>query len=230
MRTGAVSAQGGLLRRSHQPGVLGLALTLSLAARLISACSPGAAADDSAASSVTVSGRIIDDSSRGLSGVQVELSPGMPGGGGQTVVTGADGSYSIKVPKGWTGRVRLKAAACTVYTPASRAYANISTDQMNQDYRSGYRTVVISGRVTDSSGEGIPGVTISGLTAFTGTSYVTVTTGPAGFYRHTVMCGFSHPEIKPVKPGHVFSPVSRVYSNVSADLVNQDYRASRQAR
>jgi hypothetical protein len=187
----------------------------------------GAAAYDSAAESVAISGRVVDDGSTGVSGVLVELSPTGSGGGRQSAITGTDGTYSIKVQKGWTGRVRPKATACIIYSPESRSYTNVSADQSNQDYRTGYRTVVISGRVTDSSGNGIPGVTIGGLTAFTGTTYITVVTGPDGSYRHRVLCGFSHPEIKPAKPNHAFTPVSRNYSGVTADLVNQDYQGSR---
>jgi len=223
-------AHEGLPRRTRLAGLLGLSMMLSLTAQLLSVGSVDAAAYDSAAESVTISGKILDDGSKGLSGVQMEFSPGLPGGGGQTVVTGSDGTYSVKVRKGWTGRARPKAAVCTVYAPASRSYTSISADQSNQDYQSGYRMVVISGRVTDSLGKGIPGVTMSGLTAFTGTSYVTVTTGPDGSYRHTVMCGFSLPAVKPVKPNHVFSPVSRNYTTVTADMVNQDYQGSGQPR
>jgi hypothetical protein len=187
----------------------------------------GAAAYDSAAESLVISGRVVDDGSTGVSGVLVELSPAVPGGGRQTAITGTDGTYSIKVQKGWTGRVRPKSTACIIYSPESRSYTNVSTGQSGQDYRTGYRTVVIAGRVTDASGKGIPGVTIGGLTAFTGTTYITVVTGPDGFYRHRVLCGFSHPEIKPAKPNHAFTPVSRNYSGVTADLVNQDYQGSR---
>ncbi len=206
----------------------GLVLAVSLGMQLLFTGPRSAAACGPDPELVSVSGKITDDRARGLPGVQLELSPEVPEG--RTVVTGADGTYAIKVRKGWTGRVTPKATGCTIYTPASRAYTNVSADQSNQDYQSGYRTVVISGRVTDSSGKGIPGVTIRGLTVFTGTSYVTVTTGPDGCYRHVVMCGFSHPEVKPVKPGHDFSPVSRGYVHVTADMSNQDYRGVRQSR
>ncbi len=204
------------------------AAALGLAAVLLCFESGRTAAYGSTAESATISGRIVDDGSQGVSGVLVELTPVPAGGGRQKVVTGTDGAYSIKVPKGWAGMVRPKAAVCAVYSPESKSYTNVTADRPSQDYQVSYRTVLISGRVTDSSGKGIPGVTIGGLAAFTGTTYVTVVTGPDGSYRHRVLCGFSHPEVKPAKPNCVFTPVSRSYSGVTADLVNQNYQGSRQ--
>ena len=200
---------------------------LGLATLLICFVAVGAAADDSAAESVTISGRVVDDGSQGVSGIFVELVPAPAGGDRQTAMTGNEGAYSIKVPKGWTGRVRPRQNACAVYSPESRPYTKVTADQASQDYHAAYRTVVISGRVTDASGQGIPGVTIGGLSAFTGTTYVAVVTGTDGYYRHRVLCGFSHPEVKPAKPNYAFVPVSRVYSGVTADLANQDYQAIR---
>jgi hypothetical protein len=207
----------------------GLPTLLILAPLLMLIAIGGARAYDLLAESVTISGRVVDDGARGVSGVLVELIPAVPSGDRQTVTTGADGTYSAKVQKGWTGRVRPKPTACAVYSPESKSYANLGVDQPNQNYQAGFKTVVISGRVADSAGKGIPGVVIGGLTAFTGTTYVTVVTGPDGSYRQRVLCGFSHPEIKPVKPNHVFRPVSRSYSGVSTDLVNQDYQGSQRA-
>ncbi len=156
----------------------------------------------------------------------LEYVPVLPDGDRQAA-TGADGTYSIKVPRGWTGRVRPKRIACAAFSPESRSYTKVVADRPGQDYHAAYRTVVISGRVTDASGTGMAGVTIGGLAAFTGTTYVTVVTGPDGFYRHRVLCGFSHPEVKPAKPNYAFVPVSRNYSGVTADLINQDYQAVR---
>ncbi len=186
----------------------------------------GAQAYTLPAESVTIAGRVVDDGFRGVSGVLVELTPAPESGGRQTAVTGTDGAYTVKVPKGWTGRVRPRQTACAAYSPESRSYTKVTGDQPSGDYQISYRTVLIAGRVTDSSGKGIPGVTIGGLAAFTGTTYVTVVTGPDGFYHHRVLCGFSHPEIKPAKPGYVFIPVSRSYSGVTADLASQDYQGS----
>lgn len=199
---------------------------LGLACLLVCFETAGAAVDNSAAESVTISGRIVDDGARGVSGVLVEVIPAVPSGDRQTVTTGTDGAYSAKVREGWAGRVRPKPAACTFYSPESKSFANVGADQPNQNFQTGFKTVLISGRVTDSSGKGIPGVVIGGLTSFTGTTYVTVVTGPDGSYRQRVLCGFSHPGIKPEKPSHVFRPVSRSYSGVSTDLVNQDYQGS----
>jgi hypothetical protein len=62
----------------------------------------------------------------GLEGVVMNGLPGNP-------VTTADGSYSVEVQEGWSGTVTPTLADYT-FSPASRPYTNVTSDQLNQDY------------------------------------------------------------------------------------------------
>jgi len=75
----------------------------------------------------------------------------------------------------------------------------------------------ISGFVRTSEGSGIDGVT---LTFSNGGG--STTTGTLGYYHHAVSSGWSG-TVTPSKTDYSFDPPSRSYSNVTADVPNQDY-------
>jgi hypothetical protein len=54
-------------------------------------------------------------------------------GGPQTVTADGSGNYTITVLSGWSGTVTPSKAGY-VFTPASRTYSNVTSDQLNQDY------------------------------------------------------------------------------------------------
>jgi len=62
-----------------------------------------------------------------VSGVNLNFS-----NGGQ-VTTGSDGSYAISVPNGWSGTV-TPIHQCLTFSPLSRSYNNLTTNQPLQDY------------------------------------------------------------------------------------------------
>ncbi|SFF56468.1 carboxypeptidase-like regulatory domain-containing protein [Thermoflexibacter ruber] len=72
-------------------------------------------------------------------------------------------------------------------------------------------TITISGRITNSSGQGISGVSIGGTT-----------TNSTGNYSITVSVGYSG-ILTPILNAHAFSPASRSYYSVTTNQVNQDY-------
>ncbi len=76
---------------------------------------------------------------------------------------------------------------------------------------------LISGFVRTSEGTGISGVLLEGLPD-------NPTTDATGFYQGSVNPGFSD-EVRPVKGGFTFAPVTRSYNNVQADMLAQDYTA-----
>jgi len=73
----------------------------------------------------TISGTIAAGGT-GIEGVLITATPG-----GQTVITDAEGKYSIKVPYGWTGEISPTKEGFA-FDPASESYTNVM-----QDYKDG---------------------------------------------------------------------------------------------
>jgi len=143
-----------------------------------------------------------------LSGVVMEGLPGSP-------TTDASGYYEATVDCGWSGTV-TPTATRYVFSPSSRSYNNLSSDQPGQDYEA-YPGWIISGSVKTEADEGIGGVLIT----FSGVE-TTATTSADGSYSHTVIEGWSG-EATPFKICYSFSPSSLSYSNLTSDQSNQDY-------
>lgn len=77
---------------------------------------------------------------------------------------------------------------------------------------------LISGRVVENGGAGVGDVVLAGLPD-------DPKTNSEGYYVASVPLGWSG-TVTPTKAGYTFSPVTRVYSNVTANQVNQDYTAT----
>ena len=75
---------------------------------------------------------------RYLTGIKIEFSGGLG-----TVVTDAGGAFSKEVPYSWTGTVTPSDPndPTAAFTPPSREYANIQSDQPGQDFRAVYQAV-----------------------------------------------------------------------------------------
>lgn len=76
-------------------------------------------------------------------------------------------------------------------------------------------TYTISGKISNSQGEGMTGVTLQGFPG-------TVTTNAAGIYSATVSPGFSG-TITPILSGYTFEPEKRTLNNVQADAPAQHF-------
>ena len=83
------------------------------------------------------------------------------------------------------------------------------------------KTYTISGTVT-VGGSGLEGVLIDSLPGGP-------TTNNSGYYATTVDYGWSG-TVTPFKAGYTFSPPSRIYTNVTAEQINQDYIATANTR
>jgi hypothetical protein len=83
----------------------------------------------------------------------------------------------------------------------------------------GLETVTISGRVRDADGVGIGGVQMTGLPAGS-------VTDKDGYYEAQVTLG-GYGSVKPKAEGYLFSPREQSFSDVSADVSDQDYVAFR---
>jgi len=145
----------------------------------------------------------------GLPGVVMSGLPGSP-------VTNASGVYTATVDYGFSGTA-TPALTGYGFTPPSRTYSNVTSNQTAQNYTASLNALAISGTVT-AGGAALPGVVISGLPG-------TPTTNASGVYTATVDYGFSG-TATPILAGYAFTPSSRTYSSLAADQTGQDYAAS----
>ncbi|MGB8285086.1 MAG: hypothetical protein WCE22_00040, partial [Candidatus Aquirickettsiella gammari] len=152
-----------------------------------------------AQTSFTISG------STGIDGVTMNGLPGNP-------VTSNGGLYSATVPYGWSGTVKPAKMGYT-FTPKSRSYNNITASQSSQNYTAIQINFTISGNA------GISGATMTGLPG-------APVSNSRGTYSATVPYGWSG-TVTPAKPGYVFTPTSRTYTNVTVNISKQNYTASR---
>lgn len=157
------------------------------------------AAIEGRAITYTISGSI-----PGLSGVTMNGLPNNP-------VTDENGNYSDIVKYGWGGTVTPVKAGYT-FEPANRTYPKVTSDQSNQDYTATLKTFVISGTTR------MEGVVMNGLPG-------NPITGSDGTYRATVDYNWSG-TVTPTKVGYIFTPVSKPYSAVTRNQMNQDYRGT----
>lgn len=144
-----------------------------------------------------ISGRITE-SNMGLAGVTISAS----NGGGSTT-TDSSGYYSLSVPFGWSGTVTAMKDGYT-FTPASRAFNNVVSDQ-TLDFSASIIAPerIVFGYVMDEDSAAISGVTI---TASNGGG--SVKTDASGYYRVSVPVTWSG-LVTPTKDGYRFYPDSR---------------------
>ncbi len=160
----------------------------------------------------TISGTIsVATSAAPLSGVVMDGLPGSP-------TTDASGYYEATVDCGWSGTV-TPTMTRYVFSPSSRNYDNLGSDQAGQDYEA-YPGWIISGSVKTAADEGIGGVEI----AFSGVD-TTATTSADGSYSATLIEGWSG-DATPFRICYSFSPSSLSYSNLTSDQPDQDYRGT----
>ena len=158
-----------------------------------------------------------------LSGTVTSGASALPGvafaAGAGTTCTSSDasGQYTCAVPRGWSGTVTPTLGGY-VFSPASRTYANVSADQVAQDFTA-TATYQLTGQVT-RNGSPVAGV------AFAATGGSTCTSSNAsGGYACTVPQGWSG-TVTPSLSGYAFSPASRSYTSVAASQSAQDFIAT----
>jgi hypothetical protein len=140
-----------------------------------------------------------------LDGVTMSGLPGSP-------QTSGGGFYSATANHGWSGTVTPTKVGYT-FSPESLAYDNVTSDHLDQDYTPTVTSYTISGSVGT-----LDGVTMNGLPGNPETS-------GGGLYSATVGHGWSG-TVTPTKEGYNFGPPNRVYANVNADQLNEDYLPS----
>jgi len=148
----------------------------------------------------------------GSTGVAGVTMAGLPGEGGQTVVTDQNGYYNATVKYGWAGTVKPAKEGYT-FEPASKPYQRVTADMAAEDYVPTPITFTISGKVTgaeDVELVGLPGNPI---------------TGPDGSYSVSVPYGWAE-MIRPTKEGFTFTPSNKGYPPIKASKTNENYTAA----
>jgi Concanavalin A-like lectin/glucanases superfamily/Carboxypeptidase regulatory-like domain len=156
----------------------------------------------------TISGRVLDNSGRGVSGLSLTLS----GAETQTVNTNADGSYAFApIPAGVDYMITL--AQTTIYNSAAQSVTALTADQV-VDFRPTFRPYVIGGRVTDGRGNGLNNI----LVTLSGTQTATSRTDTQGNYSFNVSATGDYTLTPSIEQDvYDFSPLAQSFHNVIGD-------------
>ena len=161
---------------------------------------------------IIVSGSIIRADGSGIGDVTLTVS-----GDAGSVVSNADGTYSVNLRYGWSGTI-TPAKRGNVFTPLNRSYVNLEQDQPEQDYLGGLESIRVSGRVT-LDGNGLDGVSVA-----LSDGSASAVTDSDGFWAVEVSWGWSG-AIVPAKAGYIFTPSRRELPPVRQVMVDQDFSA-----
>jgi type II secretory pathway component HofQ len=123
----------------------------------------------------------------------------------------ATGTYTAKVPYGFTGTVTPTKLGWS-FTPPSFEYNSLAQDQLKQNFKPQRITFKITGNV------GQPQVTLGGFPT-------SVVSGPDGSYSADVDFNWKGTVI-PRKDGFTFEPASREYNELQMSQASQDYQFS----
>jgi hypothetical protein len=162
-----------------------------------------------------ISGTVTTPVNTGIPGVKLEFTNIDPADYGYTY-TNDNGNYIYTVLNGWSGKVTPTKSQYQ-FELAFRRYDNVNFDFLFQDYKA---SPVISGRVSTGAGEGVADVLLTFSNRGGSTS-----TDANGKYIHAVKQGWTG-EVTPYIASHTFLPASKEYTEVFADLWDQDYAAS----
>ena len=157
-----------------------------------------------------ISGAVTDSIGNPLEGVLMQGLPGSP-------PTDSGGEYVATVPCGWSGTV-TPILECYAFEPQNRSYNDVRSSVSNQDFTGNLQYYTVSGTIRDASGNGIPGVTVTGLPG-------NPVTNDQGFYSVVVECDFVG-KITPIKDCYYFNPPTLDCLNVKQDIPNQDFLAT----
>jgi len=167
----------------------------------------------SAPSFVTISGYVKTGGGVGIEDVVISASSG------ESDTTDASGYYELSVESPWTGTVTPSKSNWS-FSPPSRSYSGITTDQPAQNYTGTYisPTITISGYVWTIGIYGLKDVLVS---ASTGES---TTTDIYGYYELTLSNPWTG-SITPSKSSWTFNPPVKSYINVGSDMTYVNFGA-----
>jgi len=157
---------------------------------------------------VTISGTIFDNTERGLGGVTVSLT-----GTQQAVaITDINGNYIFTVLSGGTYTI-TPSKINFLFEPQNLFFQGLTASVANANFFGSFLNFSISGRVTDSNGNGIPAVTMT----LAGAGAQTQQTDAIGNYSFPQVAAGGNYILTPTKFGLDFSPLNQVFNNLSGD-------------
>ncbi|MEJ2703327.1 MAG: hypothetical protein P8Z79_12880, partial [Sedimentisphaerales bacterium] len=160
---------------------------------------------------MTISGRILNEKKEPVSDIYVMAEPA----GGRTR-TDSNGEYELEVDYGWRGKVTPTREGYSFRMP-SRTYGTVTRDQPNQNFTAIVQTFTIRDSVVIGKTP-VADVTIT-ATDDQGKVTDTAKTDAKGQFTITVPYGWSG-EIAPTKPGLIFNPPSRPYTDIRTNYLN----------
>jgi hypothetical protein len=174
-------------------------------------------------STYVISGHILDGVAAPISDVNVSAEnsggPYTSRYGGGSDITDANGCYEVVVDYNWSGKV-VPSKYAYGFEPNSREYANVIADQNGQDYTGKLLTFIISGYIRNDCNVPIKGVEVTASAG--GNSDIT---DANGYYELWVDHKWSG-TVAPSKAYYTFKPVNKVYTDVLADQMEQNYQAA----
>ncbi|MGC9041156.1 MAG: carboxypeptidase regulatory-like domain-containing protein [Roseiflexus sp.] len=155
--------------------------------------------------SCSINGQVTDNAGNGVAGVTIS-------DGARSVMTDAQGRYTLtNVPPGVATLVATRSGYA--FSPSSRSLT-VDRHLSGQDFTATPAPYTVSGRITDSAGNGIGGVTVSDgarSVVTDGNGVFTLRNIPAGTYTLT-----------PSHGSDTFTPANRTVT-VTSDISGQDF-------
>nr|WKN39676.1 hypothetical protein K4G66_13340 [Tunicatimonas sp. TK19036] len=160
---------------------------------------------------VFISGTIITGDQQPLTEVQLT---GLP----ETIVTDAQGVFTVEVSADWSGTITPVKEDYT-FSPASLEVSKLEGDLADQNFTATYTgNYTISGNILDDQGKPLADVSLQGAPA-------TVVTDADGRYVISVPAGWKG-SITAKKEQYTFSPESLDFTDVQENMSNQQFLAS----
>ncbi|HEV7889807.1 MAG TPA: carboxypeptidase regulatory-like domain-containing protein [Pyrinomonadaceae bacterium] len=156
-----------------------------------------------------VSGRVTDDTGAALAGATLKLT----GSQAATTTSDAQGNYSFTGVGAGGNYTVTPSKTDYVFAPVASGLTNLSADS-RADFKGTPTIRSISGVIVGTNNAPLQGVTVS----LTGSQTATATTAPDGSYRFDRLPAGGSYVVKPKLFGHVFTPDTRGFSNLSADV------------
>ncbi len=172
----------------------------------------------------SISGRVTDSGGQGIPDLQMSLA--LQGSGAAIVRTDSNGYYTFaNLLGGGNYMVAPPSPSSLTYSPSTYTFNNLGANQTANFLRPTVTTVTISGRITDSSGNGVPGLSVElpGSTDVMG-SWYQARTDANGNYSLTVPPGKNY-TVTPTSPNYKFTPGSRSYLGLTENQTGVNFTA-----
>lgn len=147
----------------------------------------------------------------------------------KTVQTGATGSYSFVVVKGWSGTI-TPAKEGIIFSPATISLSNVTENKTNQNFIGTYsedpyippeNKYIVSGFITDATTKaGISGVTVT-LSSLLIPNQTSITNSE-GYYSFSVSQNMGG-TLTPTKEKYTFTPSSKSFNVLTMNIENQNF-------